>query len=315
MNRTDSIFVTGSTGLMGRALLRRLARDGYAQVLSPDRAELDLTDAVTTGRYFLQHRPAYVFHLAAKVGGIAANRMEPADFMRDNTLMQIHVLDAARRAGVQTILFPGSACSYPKAASVPIAESSFLQGAPEETNLAYAVAKISGLVAAQSYAHQYGMRAVLPMPANCYGDDDHYDGNRSHVIPALIQRFHEAKRDAAAQVTLWGTGAPVREFLHADDAVDAFIFLVRQTESGNIASGEIINVGTGQEIRIDELAALIAEEMGYAGEIHFDPAHPDGAMRKTLDSRRITGLGWSPSVSFTQGIRHMIQHYLTRVSS
>jgi GDP-L-fucose synthase len=312
MDVTDIILVTGSSGLMGQAALRRLAQDGCLHVLSPSHAELDLTDEAATQRYFLHHRPNHVIHLAAKVGGIAANRAEPASFLRDNTLMQLHVLEAARAAGVETLLLPGSACSYPKAARVPIAESSFLQGVPEETNLAYAIAKINGLVAAQSYVRQYGLRVVLPMPANCYGDDDHFDGDRSHVIPALIRRFHQAKQDGAAEVALWGTGAPVREFLHADDAVDAFLFLMRQE---NLASGEIVNVGTGQEIRIDALASLIAKETGYEGTVRFDPSHPDGVMKKTLDSSRIIGLGWKPSITLTQGIHRMVQHYLTRVSS
>lgn len=304
MQKTAPILVTGSTGMVGSALVRRLAAAGYTRVMAPPRAELDLTDQQAVAAYFAMHKPEYVFHLAAKVGGIHANSTLPGQFIYDNTQMQLNVLENARKGGVRKTLFPGSACTYPKGVAQPVAESSFLDGMIEPTNLAYAVAKINGLVMAQSYAKQYGMQVVLPMPTNAYGINDNFDPQGGHVIPALMNRMLEARKNKAPELQMWGSGTPLREFIYVDDLADAFIFLME-----NWDSNELVNVGSGWEISIAELAQKIADVVGYTGTLTNDTSKPDGVMRKCLDSSKLRALGWQPQVRLDEGLSRMYAHH------
>lgn len=307
MQLTDTILITGASGLIGSNLAALLAEKGYTHVLTPTHAELELRDQQAVFAYFAKYKPAYVFHLAARVGGIHANATYPAQFVYDNTAMHSNVFEAARREGVTKILFPGSACTYPKMAPQPVKEEEFLNGRIEPTNLAYAAAKINGIVMAQSYAKEYGMNVIVPMPTNAYGIGDNFNPEASHVIPGLMKRFHEAKLADAPEVVLWGTGKPLREFIDARDMSEAFLFLMRH-HSG----AELINVGTMQEISIRELAELIAQAVGYQGRIVLDTEKPDGAPRKILDSTRLFGLGWRPSVSLEEGLRRMVAHHFPK---
>lgn len=290
--------------MMGGALVRRLRSDGYTRVLAPSHAELELRDGAQVERYCALQAPVYVFHLAARVGGIHANSTYPADFIRDNTAMQLNVFEAARKTGVKKILFPGSACTYPKLAPQPVSEDEFMNGKVEPTNIAYAAAKINGIIMAQSYARQYGMKVVVPMPTNTYGVGDNFDPEASHVIPALMRRFHEARCAQAEEVAIWGTGAPLREFLYVDDAADSLLFLMKHYDSS-----EIINVGTMREISIRDLALTLAKVTGFGGKVTFDTSKPDGAPRKLLDSRRLLALGWTPSVELEEGLSRMYSHH------
>ncbi len=305
----EAILITGASGMIGGALVRILRKEGYTNLLTPTHAALELRDARAVQDYFNTHKPAYVFHLAARVGGIHANAAYPAEFVHDNTAMQLHVFEAARKAGVHKILFPGSACTYPKFAPQPVKEEEFLNGKVEHTNIAYAAAKINGIILAQSYAKQYGMGVVVPMPTNTYGVGDNFNPQASHVIPALMQRFHEAKMNNAQEVVIWGSGEPLREFLYVEDAADALIFLMKDRESA-----EIINVGTMEEISIGDLAQKIAQSVGYKGKIALDVTKPDGAPRKMLDSTPLFALGWRPQTSLSDGLSRMyFHHFLEKV--
>ncbi len=311
MEKTDIILITGASGMIGGALTRYLRNSGFTQVLTPTHSELELRHAADVDAYFMQHKPAYVFHLAARVGGIHANNTYPAEFIRDNTAMQLNVFEAARKAGVQKILFPGSACTYPKFAPQPVKEEEFLNGKVEPTNIAYAAAKINGIVLAQSYARQYGMKVVVPMPTNTYGVGDNFNPEASHVIPALMKRFHEATLAGLDEVTIWGSGTPLREFLYVDDAADAFLFLMRTRENA-----DIINVGTMQEISIGELAVKIAQATGFKGKVLCDATKPDGAPRKILDSAALFALGWKPKTSLEDGLSRMyLHHFVEKVAA
>ncbi len=292
MEKTSKILVTGASGLIGSALVRLLRLEGYENVLTPDSLEVDCRIPEDVDDYFLKYYPEYVFHLAAQVGGIHENDTKSADFIYDNTMMHSVIFNACRFSKVKKLLFPGSACAYPKQALQPIKEQDFLNGPPEQTNLAYAIAKQNGIVMAQSYAKQYGMRVALPMVTNTYGIGD----RSSHVIPQLMQKFCSNE-----DVVLWGTGRPLREFIYADDVASAFLFLME-----NYDSQEIINVGTGREIPINALAAMIATICEYKGKASFDNTKPDGAMRKVLDSSRINAMGWAPKVSLEDGLRKVI---------
>jgi GDP-L-fucose synthase len=297
VNKDDSIFVAGHRGLVGGALLRRLQADGFSRLVLRSSAELDLRDQAAVNRFFAVERPQFVLLAAAKVGGIQANNSYPADFIRDNLLIQSNVIDAAYRNGTRKLLFLGSSCIYPKFAPQPMTESSLLTGALEPTNEWYAIAKIAGLKMCQAYRRQYGFDAICAMPTNLYGPGDNFDLQTSHVLPALIRKFHEARQHNEQAVTIWGTGTPRREFLHVDDLADACLFLMQR-----YADVEPINVGWGEDLSIAELARLIAEVTGFEGQLRFDPSKPDGTPRKLLDVSRLKALGWSPRVPLRVGV-------------
>jgi GDP-L-fucose synthase len=297
VNKDDSIFVAGHRGLVGSALLRRLQADGYSRLLLRSSAELDLRDQAAVNLFFAAERPQLVLLAAAKVGGIHANDTYPADFIRDNLLIQSNVIDAAYRNGTRKLLFLGSSCIYPKLAPQPMPESSLLTGELEPTNEWYAVAKIAGLKMCQAYRRQYGFDAICAMPTNLYGPGDNFDLQTSHVLPALLRKFHEARQRGDPAVIIWGTGAPRREFLHVDDLADACVFLMQ-----HYSDAAPINVGWGEDLSIAELARLIAAVTGFEGELRFDPSKPDGTPRKLLDVGRLRALGWSPRIALHAGV-------------
>ncbi len=300
------IFVAGHKGLVGSAIVRRLARDGHRSLLLRARGELDLTRQREVDEFFERERPEYVFLSAAKVGGILANDTRPAEFIRDNLLIQCNVIDAAYRNGTKKLLFLGSSCIYPKFAPQPIREESLLTGALEPTNQAYAVAKIAGIEMVQSYRKQYGFRGICLQPTNLYGPGDNFDLESSHVLPALIRKFHEAKIAGAKSVTLWGTGAPRREFLHVDDLADACVFAMQRYDER-----EIVNVGVGEDISIRALAELVREVAGDGRcEIVQDTSRPDGTPRKLLDVSKLTSLGWKATIPLRDGIAQTYAWYL-----
>src|SRR5712691_5424871 len=298
------IFVAGHRGLVGSAILRRLEQAGCRNLLLRTRAELDLCDQAAVSRFFAEHRPEFVFLAAAKVGGIMANVTYPAEFIYENLAVQTNVIHGAWQHGARKLLFLGSSCIYPKIAPQPIKEEYLLTGPLEPTNEAYAIAKIAALKPAAAYRAQYGFPAVSLMPTNLYGPGDNFDLETSHVLPALIRRFHEAKISAAAEVTLWGTGTPRREFLHVDDLAAAAFFLM-DTYDGRDA----LNVGTGEDRTIAELADLVARVTGYSGRVRFDPSRPDGMARKLLDVSRIHALGWKARISMEEGVASTYEWY------
>jgi GDP-L-fucose synthase len=289
--------VAGHRGLVGSAILRRLHALGCKNLLTRTRAELDLTSQAAVEEFFASERPAYVFLAAAKVGGILANSTYPAEFIRENLLIQANVIDGAWRHGARKLEFLGSSCVYPKFARQPITEDQLLAAPLEPTNEAYAVAKIAGIGMCKAYRRQYGFPAISLMPTNLYGPGDNFDPENSHVLSALLRRFHEAKESGAPEVTVWGSGQPRREFLHVDDLAAAAVFLME-----NYDSEEIINVGTGKDISIAELSELIREIVGYTGEIVFDTARPDGTPRKLLDVSRLDAMGWKHGIGLREGI-------------
>ncbi|MFJ3697192.1 GDP-L-fucose synthase family protein [Streptomyces sp. NPDC090052] len=290
------IFVAGHRGLVGSAVARRLTADGY-QVLTRTRTELDLRDAVSTARYLGDTRPDAVVLAAAKVGGIMANSTYPVQFIEENLQIQLSVISGAHAAGVGRLLFLGSSCIYPKLAPQPISEDSLLTGALEPTNQAYALAKIAGIVQIQSYRQQYGAAYISAMPTNLYGPGDNFDLETSHVLPALIRRFHEARTAGRDEVVLWGSGTPRREFLHVDDLASACALLLRSYDGDTP-----VNVGCGTDLTIRELAATVAEVTGFEGRIGWDTSKPDGTPRKLLDITRLSSLGWKPGVALRDGI-------------
>lgn len=302
MKKNETILVTGARGMIGSALVRLLKESGFSALLAPTHTELELRDQSQVDAFFNKHRPAYVFHLAARVGGIHANATYPGQFIADNTLMQTLIFEAAHKFGIKKILFPGSACTYPKMAPQPVKEDSLGTGPIEPTNLAYGTAKLNGIVMAQSFAREYGMNIIVPMPTNAYGPGDNFNPKASHVIPALMSRMHEAKAAQTEEISIWGSGAPLREFIYADDVADAFLFLMERYD--NAAP---INVGTGQEISIKSLSEKIKEVVGYKGRLVFDTSKPDGAPRKTLDSSQLFALGWKPNVALEEGLRRMYE--------
>lgn len=311
MMKTDSlIYLAGHTGLVGSAIHRRLLADGYANVVTRELDELDLRDQSATNAFFAEAKPDYVFLAAARVGGIYANNTYPADFIRDNLQIQTNVIDAAYRNGATKLLFLGSSCIYPRLARQPMTEDCLLTGPLEATNEPYAVAKIAGIIMCQAYTRQYGFNAISLMPTNLYGPGDNFHPENSHVLPALIRRFHEAKINNAEQVTVWGTGSPRREFLNVDDLADAAVFLMN-----NYDSPEIINVGAGTDLTIRELAEMIKDVVGFDGELRFDPTKPDGTPRKLLDVSKLVGLGWTPKVALRDGIAAEYQWYVQHHSS
>jgi GDP-L-fucose synthase len=297
VDRNAKIFVAGHRGLVGSAIARQLAASGHHNVVTRTHAELDLTSQSAVDRFFESERPGYVFLAAAKVGGILANSTYPAEFIRENLLIQTNVIDAAWRHGVRKLEFLGSSCVYPKFARQPITEDQLLAAPLEPTNEAYAVAKIAGIGMCKAYRRQYDFRTICLMPTNLYGPGDNFDAENSHVLSALLRRFHEAKQSGAPAVTVWGSGQPRREFLHVDDLAAAAIFLMQRYDAE-----EIINVGAGKDISIAELSELIREIVGYEGEIAFDTSRPDGTPRKLLEVSRLDALGWRPRIGLREGI-------------
>ncbi|WP_395831804.1 GDP-L-fucose synthase family protein [Elstera sp.] len=304
MDQSARILVAGARGLVGGAIVRQLRTKGFTNLLTPGRAEVDLTDRAALDAYLAAHKPQFVFDAAAKVGGIQANNQFPGDFIRENLLIQTNLIDASYRAGVEKFVFLGSSCIYPKFAPQPMKEEHLLTGILEPTNSAYAVAKIAGIEMINAYRRQFGFKGISLMPTNLYGPGDNYDLNNSHVLPALIRKFHEAKLAGAPEVVVWGTGTPRREFLHCDDLADAAIFLMQTYDSS-----EIINVGVGDDIPIGELALLVKDIVGFQGKLVQDTSKPDGTPRKLLDVSRLTSLGWKPSLSLRDGITQTYAAY------
>lgn len=298
MNLEAPIFVAGHRGLVGAALVRRLRRAGCTQLLLRERAELDLRHAPSVEAFFAEQRPHYVLLAAARVGGILANSTRPAEFLHDNLAIQTNVIDAAYRHGTRKLLFLGSSCIYPKLAPQPMTEDCLLSGALEPSNEWYAIAKIAGLKMCQAYRRQYGFHAITAMPTNLYGPGDNFSLEGSHVLAALLRKCHEAKERGAAEVEVWGSGTPRREFLHVDDLADACLFLMQ-----NYDAEAWLNVGCGRDLSIAELAQLIARVVGFAGALRFDRSKPDGTPRKLLDTARLSALGWTPQIGLEAGIR------------
>jgi GDP-L-fucose synthase len=316
MDLNARIYVAGHRGLVGSALVRLLQRAGYRNLALRTHSELDLTNRDAVERFFVDDPPAYVFLAAAKVGGILANSKYPADFITQNLLIQANVIECAHSVGVNRLLFLGSSCIYPKFAPQPIPESSLLSGNLEPTNRPYAVAKIAGIEMCWAYNRQYGTRYLAAMPTNLYGPGDNYDSETSHVIPALLGKMHEAKTNRKSEIVLWGTGTPRREFLYSDDLAEACLFLMNLNDESFdslIASKTqppLINIGSGQDQTIRELAELIAKVVGYGGELKFDPTKPDGTPRKLLDVSRLSSLGWRPAMSLNDGLAFAYRDFL-----
>jgi GDP-L-fucose synthase len=295
---TDAvIYVAGHRGLVGSAICRALEQQGCTKILTSTHAELDLTNQAAVRAFFADKRPDYVFLSAAKVGGIHANDSLPADFIRDNLLIQTNIIDAAYQYGSKKLLFLGSSCIYPKFAPQPMQEAHLLTGELEPTNEWYAIAKIAGIKMCQAYHKQHGFNAISLMPTNLYGPGDNFDLKNSHVLPALIRKFHEAKVQGLSEVEIWGTGTPKREFLHVDDLAAACVFLMEKYNDP-----AIVNVGSGEEVRIAELARLVAEAVGYEEAVRYNTDMPDGTPRKFLDVSRLSALGWSSQITLKQGI-------------
>lgn len=305
MDPNSRIFVAGHRGLVGSAIVRRLRADGAQSLLLRTREELDLTEQTAVDRFFAAERPDYVFLAAAKVGGILANSTYPAEFIRDNLALQTNVIHAAWKNGVKKLCFLGSSCIYPRLAPQPLQEESLLSGPLEPTNEWYAVAKIAGIKMCEAYRKQYGFDAVSIMPTNLYGPGDNFHPQNSHVMPALVRRFHEAKMSGAPAVTIWGTGTPLREFLHVDDMADASVFVMK-----NYSGIGFLNVGWGHDISILELARLVARVVGFQGKIDADPSKPDGTPRKLMDVSKLQQLGWRARIGLEEGLRGTYEWFL-----
>jgi GDP-L-fucose synthase len=310
LDRNAQTFVAGHRGLVGGAVLRHFRAEGFTDLVTRTSQQLDLRDATAVESFFAAEQPMTVVMAAAKVGGILANKTYPADFLSDNLRMQVNVLDAAARHGATKLLFLGSSCIYPKLAPQPIREDSLLTGPLEETNDAYAIAKISGVLQVQALRRQHGVHYISAMPTNLYGPGDNFHPENSHVLPGLIRRFHEAKRDSAPVVTVWGTGMPLREFLHVDDLARAALFLLEHYDDP-----APINVGVGEDLSIRELAELVASVVGYEGELQFDTSKPDGTPRKLLDVSRIHSLGWRARIDLRDGLTRTYAWYQEQLAS
>jgi len=314
LNLESCIYVAGHRGLVGSAIVRNLEAKGYTNVLKRTHAELDLTDAAATEAFFAEHKPEYVFLAAAKVGGIVANNSYPAEFIRDNLVIQANVIHSAWKHGVTRLMFLGSSCIYPKMAPQPMREDCLLTGPLEPTNRPYALAKIAGIEMCWSYNRQYGTKYLAVMPTNLYGPGDNYHPENSHVIPALLRKFHEAKQRGDRTVTIWGTGTPRREFLYSDDMADACVFLMNLPDDRYVSllgSDEsktgrfeppLVNVGVGEDVTIKELAGLVGEVVGFDGELVFDTTKPDGTPRKLMDVSRLNGMGWRATTTLLNGL-------------
>ncbi|MFI3283173.1 MAG: GDP-L-fucose synthase [Rikenellaceae bacterium] len=305
METSAKIYIAGHRGMVGSAILRNLQSKGYTNFITRTHRELDLTSQSAVNEFFATEKPDYVFLAAAKVGGIVANSTYPAQFFYENSMIQNNVLHAAYTTGVKKLMFLGSSCIYPKLAPQPMSEDALLTGLLEQTNEAYAIAKISGIKMCDYYRKQYGCDFVSVMPTNLYGTGDNYDLQNSHVLPALIRKFHEAKA-TGAKVTLWGSGSPYREFLHADDMADATIFcMFNYSDYGHV------NVGSQSELTIKELAEMVAEVVGFEGEIVWDATKPDGTPRKLMDSTKLYNMGWTPSITLLEGIKRTYEEFKT----
>ncbi len=309
MDKEASIFVAGHRGLVGSAIVRNLKAHGYSNIVVRTRGELDLTRQAAVEDFFEAERPEFVFLAAAKVGGIMANSTQGADFIRDNLLVQTNVIDAAYRHGTRKLQFLGSSCIYPKMAPQPMHETDLLTGPLEPTNEPYAIAKIAGIKMCQAYRAQYGFDAISVMPTNLYGPGDNFDLQSSHVLPALMRKVHEAKLNGAPSVTIWGTGAPRREFLHVDDLADACVFLIN-----HYSDAQIVNAGLGADISIRKAAELMTRVVGYSGQLVYDASKPDGAPRKLLDVSKLNGFGWTARITLEDGLRSTYQWYLENVA-
>ena len=308
MEKTSRIYVAGHRGLVGSAIVRALQAEGFAYIITRSRTETDLENQGAVFKLFLEEKPEFVFMAAAKVGGILANNSYPVDFIRSNLMVQNNIIDASHFSGVKKLLFLGSSCIYPKLAPQPIKEEYLLTGALEPTNEWYAIAKIAGIKMCQAYRRQYGMSAISLMPTNLYGPGDNFDLNASHVLPALIRKFHEAKISGAKEVVMWGTGTPRREFLHVDDLASACLHLMDSYDGE-----EHVNVGTGEDVTIRELAEMVKETVGFAGEIVQDLTKPDGTPRKLLDVGKLHGLGWRHRVELQAGVRTTYEWFLNHL--
>jgi len=300
MNKKDKIYIAGHRGMVGSAIHRRLKKEGYENFVFRTSDELDLRDQLAVAHFFAKEKPVYVFLAAAKVGGILANNTYRAEFLYDNLMIQSNVIENSYLQGVKKLLFLGSSCIYPKLAPQPLKEEYFLTGLLEPTNEPYAIAKIAGIKMCDAYRSQYGCNFISVMPTNLYGPNDNYDLKNSHVLPALIRKFHEAKINDQPEVIVWGSGAPRREFLHADDMADACVFLMK-----NYNEPGLINIGVGEDLSIKELSEMIREITGYKGKIVFDSSKPDGTPRKLMDVTKLSSLGWKASIGLYEGVREV----------
>ena len=305
MQKGEKIFVAGHRGLVGRAIVRKLEADGFQNIVTRDRASLDLTNAPAVSAFFAGERPDVVVVAAAKVGGIKANNDLPVEFLLENLHVQNNVISASHKQSVRKLLFLGSSCIYPKHAPQPIPESALLTGALEPTNDAYAIAKIAGIRLCQAYASEYGENYICAMPTNLYGPHDNFDLLSSHVLPALLRKAHEARVSGARELVVWGSGNPRREFLHVDDMADACVFLLQ-----NHDSPDIVNVGCGEDVSIRELAEQVCEVVGFGGELTFDATKPDGTPRKLLDVSKLNAMGWRPKIALRDGIAQTYDWFL-----
>ena len=309
MEKESKIYVAGHRGLVGSAILRKLREEGYSNLVTRTSRDLDLREQAAVREFFERERPEYVFLAAAKVGGILANDTWPADFLYQNLMIEANVIESARLSGAKKLLFLGSTCIYPRMAPQPLKEEYLLTGPLESTNEWYAVAKIAGIKLCQACQRQYGSKFISAMPTNLYGPEDNFDLESSHVMPALIRKFHEAKINRAPSVTVWGTGKPLREFLHVDDCAASCLFLMQHYDGE-----EIVNIGVGEDLSIAELAELVSKVVGFTGKIVYDSGKPDGTPRKLVDVTRINGLGWRAGIPLETGIRTTYEWFLAHVA-
>lgn len=310
MDKNAKIYIAGHNGLVGSAIIRNLQKNGYSNLVFRSHAELDLHDPLAVEAFFEKERPEYVFNAAAKVGGIIANSTFPADFIYHNLAIQNSVIYTSYKFGVKKLIFLGSSCIYPKEVPQPMKEEYLLTGPLEPTNLAYAVAKIAGVTMCQSFNKQYGTKFISIMPCNTYGPNDHYDPQMAHALPAFIRRFFEATTQNKSDVTLWGTGVPLREFIHVDDLASGAVFLMN-----NESEFDLFNLGTGEEISIKDLAGLIKKTSGYKGNLLWDTGKPNGVMRKVMDMSRLYSMGWKPAISLEEGVKSAYEWYATHYDS
>jgi GDP-L-fucose synthase len=308
MEKNSKVYVAGHRGLVGSAIMRKLELKNYKNIICRTHKELDLTDQQAVNELFVSEKPEYVFLAAAKVGGIFANDTYPAEFIYDNLMIETNVINAAYKYGVKKLLFLGSSCIYPKFASQPMKEEYLLTGELEPTNEAYAIAKIAGIRLCKHYNQQYGTNFISVMPTNLYGPNDNFDLQTSHVMPALIRKFHEAKINNESKVVIWGTGKPLREFLHVDDMADACVYLMDNFNAEDM--GEFVNIGVGKDVSIAELSETIRDIVGFEGEVLYDTSKPDGTPRKLLDVSLLNSLGWKHSIDLKEGIKNTFEWYV-----